>query len=409
MDYSPKELDKIAELSKILKWKKSRKFYADRLGVTEKQIKELLKEARKLNRGRYSVPDEGTIKKENLLKGTLESIQTLTFEPKTHKELAIVHNVDLSKFTIINYWSKLKSNGKYTSSIFCKRRTSEDYSAEDFQKFLKKYKSNYIPIKTLPIDRKKDTVDVELSISDLHLAKKYVTEKNKSIKKRVQKFYSLAENLMLKVSRNYNIDTVVFPISNDFFHSDTYWNTTTAGTQQDVIAEYDEEYEAGFDLLVKTISLLKSLGKKVVIVLVQGNHDRTKSFYLAHGLEVYFRSDKDINFLRDSSPTKSVKIGDTFIGYHHGNCKIEQLPLLFATNPESSKTFGSSKFREVHTGDKHHYMAKEIKGVRIQQMPSLSGTDKWHRDNQYVNNIRAALVLLYDKKKGKTGEFEERI
>ena len=54
-------------------------------------------------------------------------------------------------------------------------------------------------------------------------------------------------------------------------------------------------------------------------------------------------------------------------------------------------------------------MAKEVKGVRIQQMPSLSGTDKWHRDNNYVNNIRAALVLLYDKEKGKIGELEERI
>jgi hypothetical protein len=102
-------------------------------------------------------------------------------------------------------------------------------------------------------------------------------------------------------------------------------------------------------------------------------------------------------------------LGKTFIGFHHGNCKIEELPLLFATHPIYSKDFGHSLYREVHTGDKHHYMSKEIKGVRIQQMPSLSGTDRWHLDNNYVHSIRAAIALVYDKEKGKICEIEERL
>jgi len=71
--------------------------------------------------------------------------------------------------------------------------------------------------------------------------------------------------------------------------------------------------------------------------------------------------------------------------------------------------FGNATYREVHTGDKHHYMAKEVKGVRIQQMPSLSGADRWHRDNNFVHSVRAALVLIYDQHHGKIGEFESRI
>ena len=54
-------------------------------------------------------------------------------------------------------------------------------------------------------------------------------------------------------------------------------------------------------------------------------------------------------------------------------------------------------------------MAKEIKGVRIQQMPSLSGTDRWHLDNNFVHSIRAALALVYDPILGKIAEFESRI
>ena len=145
------------------------------------------------------------------------------------------------------------------------------------------------------------------------------------------------------------------------------------------------------------------------MILVQGNHDRTKSFYLAHGLAIFFNNKKNITFQREHSVTKFTTVGNTFIGYHHGNCKIDDLPLIFAISEKSAPFFGNAKYREVHTGDKHHYMAKEVKGVRIQQMPSLSGTDRWHLDNNYINNVRAGLVLLYHPIYGKIGEFESRI
>ena len=401
------ELSQLVRLAKMLKWKKNKKYYAKKLGVSMNEITQLIKKARELETVKRNELIK-TSRKEDYLKGTIESIKTTKFEPSSHKDLAVIHNVDLKKFIITNYWSKLQPNGDFTSSIFCKRKTPKDYSEEDFANFLKSYKSSYTPSERSKKDEYKETIDAELSIADYHLAKKYVNEHN-SINKRVEAFYNIAERLITKLVNVYNLNTIVFPISNDFFHSDTYWNTSTKGTPQDVIAEYDEEYEKGFDVLVRTIEMLKTVADNVVVVLVQGNHDKTKGFYLAHGLEVYFRQEGNISFLRENSPTKYVTLGNTFIGYHHGNCKIDELPLVFATGANSANYFGKSKFREVHTGDKHHYMAKEIKGVRIQQMPSLSGDDRWHRENNFVNNVRAALVLLYHPEKGKCGEFEERL
>jgi hypothetical protein len=173
--------------------------------------------------------------------------------------------------------------------------------------------------------------------------------------------------------------------------------------------EYSSEYELGFSILIDTINMLRQNCSEVNVVLVQGNHDRTKSFYLAHALEVFFKNDYDVNFDRTHSVIKGLTLGNTFIGWHHGNCKIDDLPLLFATHPDFSQAFGNAKYREIHTGDKHHYMAKDIKGVRIQQMPSLSGVDRWHLDNNFVHSIRAALALVYDAKLGKICEFEHRI
>jgi hypothetical protein len=219
----------------------------------------------------------------------------------------------------------------------------------------------------------------------------------------------VAQSLINKVEANYDINTVVLPISNDFFHTDNYQHQTTNGTPQDTIMDYSEEYELGFNVLVDTINMLRAHSHQVVVVLVQGNHDRTKSFYLAHALDVFFKEAVDVDFIRDHSVIKAISLGNTFIGWHHGNCKLEDLPLLFATHPEYSQAFGNAKYREVHTGDKHHYMAKEVKGVRIQQMPSLSGTDRWHLDNNFVHSVRAALALVYDLNLGKIAEFETRI
>ena len=56
-------------------------------------------------------------KKVNNEKGTLESQVELDFEPKDDIELAELHRVDLTKYKISNYYSKLKSNGKFTSTV----------------------------------------------------------------------------------------------------------------------------------------------------------------------------------------------------------------------------------------------------------------------------------------------------
>jgi hypothetical protein len=397
-------------LEELLTQKKSKKFYAEKLGISEYEVNELLKELReKDNESPMELNvSTGEIRKVNVEKGTIESTVTSAFEPKDDLELAKLHKINLDKYVITNYWSKMLPSGSFTSSIFSKRKEPKDYSPEDFAKFLENYKPNNISITKVDSTTYKDDVDVEISIADFHLAKKCVDGDN-SPEARALRYFNVAQSLICKVKANYNINTVVLPISNDFFHTDNYQHQTTQGTPQDTIMDYSSEYELGFAVLVDTINMLRQYASEVTVVLVQGNHDRTKSFYLAHALDVYFKDAMDVEFIREHSVIKAKVLGNTFIGWHHGNCKLDDLPLLFATHPEYSHFFGNAKYREIHTGDKHHYMAKEIKGVRIQQMPSLSGTDRWHLDNNFVHSVRAALALVYDSKLGKIAEFETRI
>jgi len=402
--------DLLFKLEELLSQKKSKKFYAEKLGISEFEVNELMRELREKDAEPPIVSNASTgeIRKVNVEKGTIESTVTSSFEPKDDIELAKLHKINLDKYVITNYWSKILPSGNFTSSVFSKKKEAKDYSAEDFAKFLENYKPTNISITKQHVDVDREHVDVEISIADFHLAKKHVDGDNDP-KNRARRYFDTAQSLVRKVRANYNIDTVVLPISNDFFHTDNYQHQTTNGTPQDTIMDYHSEYELGFAVLVDTINMLRQYSSDVTVVLVQGNHDRTKSFYLAHALDVYFKNDFDVEFIREHSVIKAKVLGNTFIGWHHGNCKIDDLPLLFATHPEYSHFFGNAKYREIHTGDKHHYMAKEVKGVRIQQMPSLSGTDRWHLDNNYVHSVRAALALVYNKDTGKIAEFEERI
>jgi hypothetical protein len=394
-------------LEELLTQKKSKKFYAEKLGISEFEVSELMKELREKDTETV-LPNYTGERKVNVERGTIESTIVTDFEPKDDIELAKLHKINLDKYVITNYWSKMLPSGKFTSSVFSKRKEAKDYSPEDFAKFLENYKPNNISITKVDRTNDKDYVDVEISISDYHLAKRTVDGDN-DVTTRALRYVTVAQSLIDKVEACYNINTVVLPISNDYFHTDNYQHQTTNGTPQDTIMDYADEYELGFAILVDTINMLRKHSSTVQVVLVQGNHDRTKSFYLAHALDVFFKDALDVEFIREHSVVKGLTLGNTFIGWHHGNCKIEDLPLLFATHPKYSHQFGDAVYREVHTGDKHHYMAKEVKGVRIQQMPSLSGTDRWHLDNNYVHSVRAALALVYDLNLGKIAEFETRI
>lgn len=400
----------LEELKKLLKHKKSNSYLALRLGTTVEDIKKLKKQIGKVvdNEELIEKMEEQTREVSNV-KGTFKSTIETDFEPKNDIELAELHHIDLDKYKISTYWTKQKSNGKFTSSVLASLKKPQDYGALDFAKFLEGYKPPEILVTTVnhTDGYTREEVDAVISVADFHFAKK--TLEGETMQDKANHYISVVTDLIRKTSSPYlNLRKLVFVISNDFFHTDNIHNQTTNGTPQDTLVEYDNEYEAGFKLVTSTLVFLKQHFKEIEVVLVQGNHDRTKSFYFAHALDIFFKNEPKITFQREHSVIKSVVLGNTFIGFHHGNCKIDELPLLFATGRDSS-SFGHAKYREIHTGDKHHYMAKEIKGVRIQQMPSLSGTDRWHNDHNFVNNVRAGLILLYHPETGKIGEFESRI
>lgn len=405
----------LESLEKLLGWKKSKKFYADKLGVSEQELGILLEELRGVSNdyveaSNYIAELEAHIEVNND-KGTLKSTITSDFEPKTDEQLIELHKINTNKYKLSSYWSKQRGE-KFTSSVFCTLKKGEDVTLEDVEKTLQNYKSTYKPLAKINIlvnDVYAEPCSAFIDLTDFHLAKREL--EGTTIEEKTNIFYNIVDKLLYKTYKAHKLEEIVFVVGSDFLHTDN--NTvsphgnTEKGTPQETSTYWHNEYEVAFDIYANTINKLRQFCDRLKVILVQGNHDRTKSFYLAHGLSKYFSTDPNILFDIDPKPRKVHIYGENFIGLHHGDCKINDLPLVFAQ--EFSKQWGPCKYKEIKVGDKHFYMEKEVSGVRIKQLPSLSGTDTWHSLNNFHLSTRAAICSVYHPIKGRVSEFEERI
>ena len=341
-------------------------------------------------------------------KGTIESTITSKFEPRNDIELAELHKIDLKKYKIANYWSKLKPNGDFNSSILAVLRKIEDITGQDIIDTLDKYTSSYKPLnkKDLIINNsfgKKTCAFID--ITDFHLDKLDIH--NNTIEYKLDQYHKLLDGLLYKAYQSNYLEEITFVIGSDMLHTDNIFNQTTKGTQQEVIMKWNDSFDMAFDIYVQSINKLKQFCEKLNIILVSGNHGRTKEYYLAFALKKYFENEITINFDISTDPRKVFMYGNTFIGLHHGNTKIENLPIVFAK--EFAPQWGIAKYHEIKVGDKHHFMEKDYHGVRIKQLPACSNADSWHNDNNFINSVQSAICSIYDREKGRCMDIEERI
>ncbi len=337
--------------------------------------------------------------------GTLKSSVVLSFDAKSPDELYDLHKVDRKTYKISNYWSKLRPDGKFTSSILATIKKTDDITPEDILSILNYYKSTYRPIKSQYHPKTGNECCAFIDITDFHLDKRELAETKPEDKKAL--FLTVLRNLLDKSCVSYNVKKIAFIVGSDMLHTDNILGQTTKGTPQEYTLRWDESFEMAFDIYNESIQMMKEYCPIIDIILVLSNHSRTKEYYLASALQKYFENDDNISFDITPLPRKIFTYGCTFIGLHHGNTKLESLPLVFSR--EFGFQWGSCKFHEIKVGDKHHYMEKDYHGVLIKQLPALTGEDTWHNDNNYVCQVKGAVSTIYDITKGRVADIHERI
>jgi hypothetical protein len=242
-----------------------------------------------------------------------------------------------------------------------------------------------------------------LSLPDLHvgmLAWHRETEENYDTEIALGRMKAAAASLLSRLS-GLRISEIVFPIGNDIFHADTHDNTTTAGTRVDVDSRWQRAFQMVAEALIKGPVSWAAEIAPVRIVVVPGNHDYQRAFYLGEVMRWYYQG-RGLPVEVDNAPRlrKYYRRGNVLLGFTHGAwVKINQLPLIMAT--EAPQDWAGSVWREWLLGHYHRKRemawnsTEEVAGVRLRVLPSLATPDAWHYQQGFVGGIREGTLSLY--------------
>jgi len=250
---------------------------------------------------------------------------------------------------------------------------------------------------------------LEIALMDLHFGKLCWGEEccrdyNPDIAKRM--FWDAIEDLLAK-SAGLKPEKILFPVGNDFYHTDILGRTTTAGTPVDSSIVWKQAFVQGWRLLAQGIERLRAVAP-VDVVVVNGNHDVQTAFHVGEVLWANFCRTEGVTV--DNSPTqrKYVAFHKCLLGLTHGSEeKHSNLPMLMATERQDDWAKSTPAGREYHIGHFHHKKslkllpAEDVSGVLIRVIPSLTPLDAWHSSKGYGSKL-AAEAYYWDPECGVT-------
>lgn len=217
-------------------------------------------------------------------------------------------------------------------------------------------------------------------------------------------FSNAVNDLISQVDKS-KVDKVLFVMGNDYFNIDNIARTTTAGTPQSQSSGWAEMFMEGCQLAVDNINQIAQYWPVDVLVQV-GNHDKHSSFALGEYVKAFYRNCETVQVLNDPLPRKYYRWGTNLLGFTHGNNgKLTDLPMVMMTDKGSKMDAGFCDHKHFFVGHFHHQSIKETMGVKVEILPSLTETDLWHSEHNYISNIRCSKAFLFDADRGQRANY----
>ena len=290
----------------------------------------------------------------------------------------------------------------------------ERIAGEIFKELVEDYVTPILDVEELEFDEHENNL-FEISLFDLHLGKlawKGETGENYDTKiARVR--YLEAIQKLVKSAQGFSYNKILFPVGSDFFNSDTIYNTTTKGTFQDEDLRWQKTFKVGNILLIDAINYLKQTGVPVDVMVIPGNHDFERSYYMGEFLSAWFKDDEMVSVDNHASPRKYYRFGKVLLGFTHGSEeKEDSLTMLMSSEKESKRHWSDTTFHEWHLGHIHRKrknqyvirdkfgIEKEESTVTVRYLSSLTGTEEWHHKKGFVGSTKAGEAFIWNDKEG---------
>jgi hypothetical protein len=201
----------------------------------------------------------------------------------------------------------------------------------------------------------------------------------------------------------------VFAQLGDLLHWDGLMALTpTAKNVLDADTRFPSLVQVAISVCLKAIEMLLRKHETVHVIMAEGNHDMASSVWLRAIMKHTFKNNPRVTCDDSPFPFYHYKWGDTFLGWHHGHLqKMENLPLLFATDPKFKADYGQCHFTYIHTGHMHHQKVIDRGGIVVEQHPTLSARDA-HGARGFLSSNRETKAITYHKLHGERSRYTVR-
>ena len=298
----------------------------------------------------------------------------------------------------VKFWQNF--NGEQRYSIVTHNQWHEQPQVkEELLEYIRK-RSN--KVKKIKYVKPKDPVLYEISLPDIHYGK--ITDEGPDA---LEEHYMKAIMDLHRKADGVEIDRFLLPVGNDGLNSEGMRRSTTKGTPQQDSMRWRQSFRGYWHLVTKAIDYLAQFAP-VDVVVVQGNHDFERMFYVGEVLDALYHNNKNVTVDNSLETRKYYEYGINMIMFTHGDKeRAAELPLLIAT--EQPDMWGRCKIREVHCGHKHKEMLNEYMGTKVRFIPSICANDNWHKTQGYVGTLRCGQAYIWNKNRGLEGYLQTNV
>jgi hypothetical protein len=186
----------------------------------------------------------------------------------------------------------------------------------------------------------------------------------------------------------------VVNIGGDFLHFDGLLPVTpTSGHVLDADSRFGKVVDVAIVLIRQLVALALQKHERVVLLIMEGNHDLSSSLWLRKLFAALFEDEPRVEVHQNELPYYALEWGVNLLGFHHGHMKKNtELPGLFAAM--FREMWGRCRKVYIHVGHRHHKEQKDLNGARVIQWPTLAAMDAHSARHGYFTD-RELTALTY--------------
>lgn len=247
-----------------------------------------------------------------------------------------------------------------------------------------------------------------VNLYDAHLGKRPHRSIKYSLENARDDFIRIAQALAAQAARSSKeIEKIIVPVGHDLLHVDGLDDKTSKGTWVETSEDVRDIIDAACMATAKSIESFATVAP-VVVIPVEGNHDRMQTYWLTKYLQAFFTNHPNVEVMDCALERQYYQWGKVGLGFTHDGKNPQQLTTLFPI--EARYMWPDIEWTEWLTGHMHHqrgalYAVDSVRGTVVRTIPALCDMDNYHSLHLYVGAHRAAEALFYHKENGPAGGF----